>query len=67
MLITHPNLDDPDAVFAALMDAHRDLDDDAARRFDARLVLLLANHIGRADILREAIAAAYARPSHSAA
>lgn len=54
-LITAPHLDDPDGLFAALMEAHRTLDDAASRRFDARLVLLLANHIGRADVLREAI------------
>ena len=54
-LVTRPHLDDPDGLFAALMEAHRELDDAASRRFDARLVLLLANHIGRADVLREAI------------
>ncbi|MCC6717899.1 MAG: DUF2783 domain-containing protein [Acetobacteraceae bacterium] len=49
------NLEDPDAVFEALMDAHRDLDPAASRRLDARLVLLLANHIGSAAIVRQAI------------
>lgn len=57
-LVTTANLDDPDGVFAALMDAHRDLDPAAARRLDARLVLLLANHIGSAALLRQAIALA---------
>ena len=43
---------------AVWVDAHRDLSSDESRRFDARLVLLLANHIGDLTILRAAIAAA---------
>jgi hypothetical protein len=57
-LITTPNLADPDGVFEALMEAHRDLDPAASRRLDARLVLLLANHIGDPAIVRHAIALA---------
>jgi hypothetical protein len=57
-LDTTPRLADPDALYAALMEAHRGLDEDASRRLDARLVLLLANHIGDMDVLREAIALA---------
>lgn len=57
-LRTEPRLADPDAFYAALMDAHRGLDDDASRRLDAKLVLLLANHIGEEAVLREAIALA---------
>ena len=56
-LNTEPNLDDPDGLFAALMDAHRDLDDAASRRLDARIILLLANHLGNTALVREAIAA----------
>jgi len=59
-LDTSPRLDDPDGLFEALVEAHRDLDADASRRLDARLVLLLANHIGSVAIVREAIAAARA-------
>jgi hypothetical protein len=54
-LITTPNLPDPDGVFEALMNAHRDLPPDASRRLDAKLVLLLANHIGDADVVKQAI------------
>ena len=57
-LQTEPRLADPDALYEALMQAHRALDEAASRRLDARLVLLLANHIGDMDILREAIALA---------
>lgn len=57
-LITTPHLADPDGVFEALMDAHRPLDPEASRRLDARLVLLLANHIGDPAIVKQAIALA---------
>jgi hypothetical protein len=54
-LATEPRLADPDGLYAALMEAHRDLDEATSRRLDAALVLLLANHIGDAEVLREAI------------
>jgi hypothetical protein len=57
-LQTEPRLADPDALYEALMQAHRELDEAASRRLDARLVLLLANHIGDMDVLRDAIALA---------
>jgi hypothetical protein len=59
-LRTEPCLADPDGFYAALMEAHRGLDDAASRRLDARLVILLANHIGDDAILREALALARA-------
>jgi len=52
------NLARPDDVYNAIVDAHRDLDDEQCRAFDARLILLLANHIGDEDVLCEALAAA---------
>jgi hypothetical protein len=57
-LDTSPRLADPDALFELLVEAHRDLDAAASRRLDARLVLLLANHIGDVAVLREAVALA---------
>lgn len=59
-LDTAPRLADPDALLALLLDAHKGLDAEASRRLDARLVLLLANHIGDMDALRQAIALARA-------
>ena len=44
-----------DAFYERLVDAHRDLDDAASERLNARLVLLLANHIGDLRVLGEAI------------
>lgn len=57
-LITSPHLDAPDDFYEALIDAHRDLSTDASHALNARLVLLLANHIGTLDVLRQALAAA---------
>jgi hypothetical protein len=58
MLDTSPRLADPDALFALLVEAHAGLDAAASRRLDAKLVLILANHIGDAGIVRQAVAAA---------
>ena len=54
-LDTRPRLTDPDALFALLLEAHRGLDAAASRRLDARLVLILANHVGDMEVLRQAI------------
>jgi hypothetical protein len=52
------NLTHPDDVYNLIVDAHRGLDETQCRAFDARLILLLANHVGDADVIREAVAAA---------
>ena len=57
-LITAPNLEAPDPFYEALIETHRDLDDAQSQALNARLVLLLANHIGRQDVLLEALRAA---------
>jgi hypothetical protein len=49
---------DGDDFYAMLIDAHRGLDDADSRMLNSKLVLLLANHVGDLDVLREAIAAA---------
>ena len=54
-LVTASQFADPDAAYVALVDARRGLSETAAAALDARLVLLLANHIGDMDVLREAI------------
>ena len=59
-LITEPNLSAPDDFYEALIDAHRDLAPAASHALNARLVLLLANHIGALAVLREALEAARA-------
>ncbi len=47
-----------DDFYQDLIDAHRDLNDAQSQKLNARLILLLANHIGDLAVLREAIAAA---------
>ena len=47
-----------DDFYEALIDTHRGLSDDQSQLVNARLVLLLANHIGDLRVLREALAAA---------
>jgi len=59
-LVTTPNLDAPDDFYEALIDAHRDLSTEQSHALNARLVLLLANHVGSLAVLREALAAARA-------
>ena len=68
-LATHPNLHTPghrprhayipgDDFYDALIAAHRGLSDAQSELLQARLLLLLANHIGDLGVLREAIALA---------
>ena len=49
---------DPDGLYAAIIDAHADLTEAESVALDARLVLLLANHIGDPAVLAEALAVA---------
>jgi hypothetical protein len=57
-LVTDSRFPNPDAVYVALAAARRGLTDAASAELDARLVLILANHIGDLDVLAEAIALA---------
>ncbi len=54
------NIARADDFYEALIDMHRDLTDEESQMANAALILLLANHIGDLDVLREAIAAARA-------
>lgn len=65
-LITESNLSEPgkryfrtfspgDDFYEALIDAHRALSDEQSELLNARLILLLANHIGDISVLREAL------------
>ncbi len=68
-LITQPHFHTPgqtalraytpgDDFYEQLIHIHRDLSDDQSRLVNARLILLLANHIGDLNVLRQALAAA---------
>jgi hypothetical protein len=65
-LNTQPNLSEPgkryfrafspgDDFYEMLIDTHRDLTDEQSAMVNARLILLLANHIGDIGVLREAL------------
>jgi len=58
MLNTEPNITAPDDFYQELIDLHRDLSDGESALVNAKLVLLLANHVGDMAVLREAMAAA---------
>lgn len=57
-LITEPNLADPDAAYRLIVEAHRDLTEAQCHQLGAALVLILANHVGDARVIGEAIALA---------
>ncbi len=59
-LITDPHLAAPDDFYEALIDAHQGLSTAQSHELNAKLVLLLANHVGDLDVLRQALAAARA-------
>jgi hypothetical protein len=60
-LSTSSNFTKPDDAFRMVVEAHRGLSDEQSADLDAALVLLLANHIGDLEVLREAIALAKRR------
>ncbi len=66
-LRTAPTLPQPeaDALYAEIVAAHRGLAPEEARRLDARLILLLANHVADAGAVREALALAYSAATRS--
>ncbi|HET7095888.1 MAG TPA: DUF2783 domain-containing protein [Casimicrobiaceae bacterium] len=57
-LNTDPNIAAPDDFYERLIAAHRGLTDAESALVNAKLILLLANHIGDADVLAQAMAAA---------
>ncbi len=60
-LIQNTNITDQDGFYAALLAAHKGLSEAESHALNARLVLILANHIGSAPVLHEALA--LARPA----
>jgi hypothetical protein len=57
-LKTQPNLPAPDDFYQELIGLHRDLTEAQSTLANAKLILLLANHIGDAAVLHEAMRAA---------
>ncbi len=54
-LITTPHFEAADDFYAELIEVHRGLADADSVALNARLVLILANHIGAHEVLREAL------------
>ncbi|MFP5507864.1 MAG: DUF2783 domain-containing protein [Alphaproteobacteria bacterium] len=63
-LILTPNMDRPDDIYADLLAAHEGLSKDESDALNARLILILMNHIGERRVLAQAMAAAR-RPAES--
>ncbi len=55
MLITTPNLTRPDESYARLIATHEGLDEAESHALNARLILILMNHIGDDVVLAEAL------------
>ena len=53
-----PNLPDPDGFYDELLNAHDGKDKDQSDAYNARLILILSNHIGDRAVLTQAMAAA---------
>ena len=65
-LITEPNFHEPgkryfrdfspgDDFYQLLIDTHRDLNESQSAMLNAKLILILSNHIGDIRVLREAM------------
>ncbi len=54
-LVTTPNIPDSDGFYAQLLAVHEELDPAQSAALNARLILLLANHIGDRTVLNEAL------------
>ena len=54
-LIDTPNIADRDGFYQELLRCHEGLDDEQSSALNARLVLVLANHIGDQNVLNEAL------------
>ena len=50
-----PNLPGSDAAYARLIEAHQGLSDEESASLNARLILILMNHIGDETVVAEAI------------
>jgi Protein of unknown function (DUF2783) len=60
---TNLNLQDADGFYEQLLDAHEGLTEQQSALLNARLILLLANQVGDAKVLKECVEAAREFPS----
>lgn len=59
------NLQDADSFYEQLLDAHEGLSPEQSGLLNARLILLLANQVGDARVLRDCVEAAAKLPPTS--
>jgi hypothetical protein len=57
------NLQDADGFYEQLLDAHHGLSPEQSQLLNARLILLLANQVGDARLLKECVEAAREMPT----
>lgn len=57
-LVTSPNMTDIDGIYEKLIALHEGRSEEDSMRVNARLILLLINHIGDAKAVSEAIRSA---------
>lgn len=57
-LVTTPNIADADGIYEKLIDLHHGRAGDESARVNARLILLLINHIGDPEVIGDAFAMA---------
>ena len=57
-LVTAVNIAEHDDFYAELLMAHEGMNDEDSQTFNARLILILANHIGNIEVLKQALAVA---------
>lgn len=63
MMKTALNLQDADGFYELLLDAHEGLTKEQSDLLNARLILLLANQVGDAKVLKACVEAAAAVPA----
>jgi hypothetical protein len=61
MMKTELNLQDADGFYEELLNAHEGLSAEQSEQFNMRLILLLANQVGNASVLRDCIESASQR------
>ncbi len=54
-LNTTPNIENPDGFYEELLKLHEGMSEADSHALNARLVLILANHIGSRDVLTQAM------------
>lgn len=58
VLKTLGNIDDPDGFYDELIRLHDGMSEDESHALNARLILVLCNHIGDQNVLRDAFGTA---------